>query len=62
MKKVELLGLDLEVEFDENKIFDFVNSDNETVDAVVTTDGRLIMWDDGANSWVHVARWAEDVI
>ena len=55
----ELLGLDIVVEFDDKKIFDFLTSDMALTDAVVTTDNRLIAWDDGANSWVQVKEHAE---
>lgn len=54
MKKVELLGLDIEVEFDENEVFKYEEEDGEIYDAVTTTDGRLIAWDDGANSWIQI--------
>lgn len=58
MKTVELLGLDIEVEFDEADVYQRENSDGNMTDAVITTCGRLIAWDDGANSWVQVSRWA----
>lgn len=58
MKKVNLMGLDIEVEFDEREIAQQENSDGEMVDTVVTACGRLIGWDDGANSWTQWARWA----
>lgn len=58
MKKVELLGLDIEVEFDEAEIFEYTEDDGEKYEAAVTTDRRLIAWDDGSNSWVQLKRWA----
>ena len=59
MEKVELLGTDIEVEFDESEVFEHKTSTGDIYKAAITTDGRLIGWDDGANSWVQLARWAE---
>lgn len=51
MKKVELLGLDMEVEFKESEV-EF--SETEQMETVETTDGKLIGWDDAANSWILI--------
>ena len=59
MKKIELLGLDTEVEFNESEVFEHETSTGDKYEAAITTDGRLIGWDDGANSWVQLARRAE---
>lgn len=53
MKQVELLGLEIKVQFDPAEVYTV-----EGVEYVITTDGRLISWDDAANSWVQVRRWA----
>ena len=58
MKKVELLGMDLEVEFSENEITDYTEEDGVIYKAVTTTDGRLIAWDDATNSWMQLKRSA----
>lgn len=58
MKKVELLGLDIEVEFDETEIYQYTEEDGQEYEAVITTDGRLIGWNDGENSWMQIKRWA----
>ena len=59
MTKVILSGLDTEVEFDETKVFSHTEEDGQVYEAAVTTDGKLIAWDDGANSWTQIKRWAE---
>lgn len=59
MKKVNLLGLDIDVDFDEDQMFLYTEDDGVEYHAAITTDGRLIVWDDGANSWVQASRWAE---
>lgn len=51
MKRVELLGLDLEVEFDEAGV---KWNEAEQMETVETTDGKLIGWDDAANSWILI--------
>jgi glucose/arabinose dehydrogenase len=56
--KVSLLGIDEEVEFYETEIFEHTEEDGKIYDAAITTDGRLIVWNDGANSWIQVKRWA----
>ena len=56
MKKVSLLGLEIEVEFDESEIFDYPDEDGQVYQAVWTKDDRLIVWHDGANSWAQIER------
>jgi len=53
MKRVTLLGLEIEVEYDPWGVYTV-----EGVPTVATVCGRLIAWDDGANSWIQVRRWA----
>jgi hypothetical protein len=54
MKKVELLGTGVEVEFDENDFFNWREDDGTIYDAVMTNDDRIIVWHDGQNGWVQV--------
>lgn len=56
MKKVTLLGLEIEVEFEESEIFDYTEADGNHYEAVWTSDNRLIIWNDGANSWAQIER------
>ena len=56
MKKVTLIGLEIEVEYDEEELFDYEES-NEVYQAVVTTDGRLIVWDDGEGGWLQIWKY-----
>ena len=53
MKKVILIGLNVEVKFDEGEQFAYEEG-NEVYWAVVTTDSRLIVWDDGENGWLQI--------
>lgn len=62
MKKVNLIGMDTEVEFCENDVFDWLSDNRKTYPAAVTTCGRLICWDDAVNSWVQVWRNAEEAL
>ena len=49
---------DIEVEIDKDKIFKY--GEEEEYEAVITTDGRLITWNDAMNTWVQIKRWAND--
>ena len=63
MKRTELfLGQEtVEVEFDETKTFKYIEEDGEEYEGAETTDGRLIVWNDGQNEWVQVTQYIEDV-
>lgn len=56
MKKVTLIGLNVEVEFDEEEVFDYEEG-NEVYRAVVTTDNRLIIWEDGEGGWLQIWKY-----
>lgn len=56
MKKVNLLGLEFKVEFDESEIFDYTEADGCVYQAVWTKDDRLIIWNDAENSWMQIER------
>ena len=60
LKSVELLGLEITVEYDEEETYTYAVDDGEEYEAATTTDGRLIAWDDAVNSWIQVSRWAEE--
>ena len=57
MMTVDIYGLDLEVEIDENKIEEYDLTDYGQVvehydESYVMDDGRRIAFDDSVNSWV----------
>lgn len=54
MTRVKLLGLDIEVEYDETEVAPYVTEDLEYEESVVTTDGRRIAFDEAANAWVQL--------
>lgn len=64
MMTVDIYGLDLEVEIDENKIEEYDLTDYGQVvehydESYVMDDGRRIAFDDSVNSWVMLGRTEE---
>ena len=58
MMSTNLHGLDVVVEYDMNDLFMYTEDDGVEYEAVVTTDGRLIVWDEAIGSWIQIKRWA----
>lgn len=55
MAKVTLFGLNVEVEFDENDVFTNEElTEQGYEECAVTTDGRLIAFDEAVCDWVQL--------
>lgn len=54
-KKVTLIGLNIEVEYDDEEVYYWIE-ESETLEGRQTTDGRIIVWDDAHNGWIQVWR------
>ena len=55
MKRVNLVGYEIEVEYDEEEVY-YWQEEGTTLEGYVTTDGRVIVWDDAHNGWLQVWR------
>jgi len=62
-RQVELFGMNVEVTFDDEKIFELTTSNGDIYDeAVVTKDGRLIVFDEGLGVYVQYTDEASEVL
>lgn len=56
LSKAILIGLEIEVEFDGNNLYTHTEADGTEYQAVVTTDGRIIVFDESHNGWLQIGR------
>mgnify|MGYP001335284839 CR=1 FL=1 len=57
---VTLLGLDIEATYDDSETFEFTTSNGDVYnESAVTTDNRLIAFDNAACAWVQLSGDAE---
>ena len=62
--KVELFGLGVSVEINENELFSYTLDGTNDVyeECAISSDGRLVAYDETIGEWVQLTGNAEDVI